>query len=68
MTAPRETPRPVRYVALPAGDGDCGLLAVHPDGRLAINFYPLSGVPAEWKPVDAPDWAALYPEELRRAD
>ncbi len=52
------TPTPT-YLALPRAHGDAALVAVWPDGKLAINHAP--GV-VGWVPLAAPDYAALFPE------
>ena len=57
MTAPVPT-----YLALPQNHADAAILAVFPDGRLAITFGPFGNVAQpQWHPMDAPDYATLFP-------
>ena len=59
MTAPIPT-----YFALPMASGDAALVAVWPDGNLAINQYIYASIESNlsrWRPLLAPDYATLFP-------
>lgn len=60
------TPPTPKYLALPMASGDCAVLAIFPDGNLAISYEVASRAigrnrETRWLTLTPPDYADLFP-------